>query len=88
MSEYATVLHLHKLALSLPLGPEYEYPGIRGSIVNSPLVHVAPRNATTVHGFWPRVLNVHPNAEIVQSGALIWAAAKLEKKYNVPSAAR
>jgi len=81
MSEYATVLHLHKLASSLPLGPEYEYPGIRGSIVNVPSVlHVAPRNATTVHAFWPRVLNVHVNAGIVQSGALICAAAKLEKK--------
>jgi hypothetical protein len=32
-----TVLHLHMLASSraVPLGPMYEYPGVRASIVNA-----------------------------------------------------
>ena len=35
MSEYVTVLHLHKLVSSMPVGPVYEYPGFRASIVNA-----------------------------------------------------
>jgi hypothetical protein len=35
MSEYVTVLHLHKLESSMPLGPMYEYPGFRALIVNA-----------------------------------------------------
>jgi hypothetical protein len=35
MSEYATVLHLHRLLLSIPLGPVYEYPGCKESMVNA-----------------------------------------------------
>jgi hypothetical protein len=35
MSEYAMVLHLHKLELSTPLGPVYEYPGCRALMVNA-----------------------------------------------------
>src|SRR6266567_9171595 len=35
MSEYATVLHLHRLVPSTPLGPVYEYPGFRALIVNA-----------------------------------------------------
>ena len=35
MSEYPTVLHLHKSESSAPLGPIYEYPGGSGSIVNT-----------------------------------------------------
>jgi hypothetical protein len=33
--EYATVLHLHKLESSTPLGPVYEYPGARELMVNA-----------------------------------------------------
>jgi len=36
MREYATVLHLHKLESSTPLGPVYEYPGMSESMVNVP----------------------------------------------------
>ena len=32
-SEYPTVLHLHKLESSTPLGPEYDCPGCSGAIV-------------------------------------------------------
>jgi hypothetical protein len=35
MREYATVLHLHKLESSTPLGPVYEYPGMSESMVNA-----------------------------------------------------
>jgi hypothetical protein len=33
--EYATVLHLHKLESSTPLGPVYEYPGRSELMVNA-----------------------------------------------------
>jgi len=36
MREYATVLHLHKLESSTPLGPVYEYPGARELMVKEP----------------------------------------------------
>ncbi len=35
ISEYPTVLHLHKLELSTPLGPLYASPGDSGSMVNA-----------------------------------------------------
>ena len=35
MREYATVLHLHKLESSTPLGPVYEYPGSNELMVNA-----------------------------------------------------
>ena len=35
MREYATVLHLHMLELSTPLGPEYEDPGRSELMVNA-----------------------------------------------------
>jgi len=35
MSEYVTVLHLHKLVPSIPVGPVYEYPGSRGLMVKA-----------------------------------------------------
>jgi hypothetical protein len=35
MREYATVLHLHKLVSSMPLGPVYEYPGESALMVNA-----------------------------------------------------
>ncbi len=34
-SEYVTVLHMHKLESSAPLGPKYELPGGRASIVTA-----------------------------------------------------
>lgn len=68
MSEYVTVLHLHKLVSSTPVGPMYEYPGFRASIVNEPPLHVAIRYAATVHAFWSIELNVHSHVKL-QSGA-------------------
>ena len=35
MSEYATVLHLHKLNPSRIFGPMYVYPGSRGGMVEA-----------------------------------------------------
>ena len=35
ISEYRIVLHLHKLALSLPLGPKYMDPSGSGPTVNA-----------------------------------------------------
>ena len=35
MREYATVLHIHKSLSSEPLGPEYEYPGVKELMANA-----------------------------------------------------
>jgi hypothetical protein len=67
-SEYVIVLHLHMLESSTPLGPVYEYPGFRASMVNDPPLHVDIRYAATVHAFWLIELNVHAHIKL-QSGA-------------------
>jgi len=87
MSEYAMVLHLHRLLLSIPLGPVYEYPGCRESMVNEPPLHVDIKYAATVHAFWPRELKDHFHDKL-QSGAATWAAANPEKNNKDVNAAR